>query len=150
MYGVATVSRIDKILGLFCRISSLLQKRPIILSILLAKATPYVNESHLFMYDMTVRDSFIYEMTRSYVTWLTQSWHDSFMRDMAHSYVAWLIYTWHESFIRTRPLKTSGHRPRLTHIVIKVQIYGSPSKSSMIHDHTCDMGWLRLVGSLKT
>ena len=68
MYGVATVSRIDKILGLFCRISSLLQKRPIILSILLAKATPYVNESHLFMYDMTVRDSFIYEMTRSYVT----------------------------------------------------------------------------------
>jgi len=44
-YGVATVSRIDKIVGLFCRISSLLwgllQKRPIILSILLTKATPY-------------------------------------------------------------------------------------------------------------
>jgi len=47
-YGVAMVSRIDKILGLFCRISSLLwgpfAKRPIILSILLTKATPYVTE----------------------------------------------------------------------------------------------------------
>jgi len=44
-YGVATVSRIDKIIGLFCRIClfyrSLLQKRPIILSILLTKATLY-------------------------------------------------------------------------------------------------------------
>ena len=46
IYGVATVSRIDKIIGLFCRISSLyralLQKRLIILSILPTKATPYV------------------------------------------------------------------------------------------------------------
>ena len=45
-YGVATVSRINQIIGLFCRIASslfyrsLLQKRHIILSILLAKATP--------------------------------------------------------------------------------------------------------------
>jgi len=42
-YGVATVSRIDEIIGLFCRISSLLQallqKRPIILLILLTVAT---------------------------------------------------------------------------------------------------------------
>jgi len=46
LYGVSTVSRIDKIIGLFCRISSLfytafLQKRLIIVSILLTKATPY-------------------------------------------------------------------------------------------------------------
>jgi len=47
-YGVASVSRIDKIIGLFCRIAeyslfcrSLLQKRHIILSILLTKANPY-------------------------------------------------------------------------------------------------------------
>jgi len=43
---VATISRIDKIIGLFCRIPSLsralLQKRPIILSILLTKAIPYL------------------------------------------------------------------------------------------------------------
>jgi len=43
--GVATVSRIDKIICLFCRTSSLyralLQKRPVILSILLTKATRF-------------------------------------------------------------------------------------------------------------
>jgi len=49
-YGLATDSRIDKIIGLFCRISSLfyralLQTRPIIVSILLAKATPYLPEN---------------------------------------------------------------------------------------------------------
>jgi len=44
-YGVATISRLLKIIGLFCRISpfnrSLLQKRPIILRSLLIVATPY-------------------------------------------------------------------------------------------------------------
>jgi len=45
-YGVATVSRIDKITRLFCRIYSLLlgfflHKQPIFLSILLNKSTPY-------------------------------------------------------------------------------------------------------------
>jgi len=43
-YGVATISRLDKIIFFFCRISSLyralLQKRPIISSILLTPATP--------------------------------------------------------------------------------------------------------------
>ena len=45
LYGVAMVRRLLKIIGLFCRISSLyrplLQKRPIILSILRTKATLY-------------------------------------------------------------------------------------------------------------
>ena len=44
VYGVATVSRIDKIIGLFAEYRLfyrfLLQKRPVILSILPAKATP--------------------------------------------------------------------------------------------------------------
>jgi len=44
-YGVATSSRLLKITGLFCRISSLyralLQKRPVILRSLLLEATPY-------------------------------------------------------------------------------------------------------------
>jgi len=44
-YGAATVSRIDQIIGLFCRYGlfyrALLQKSPIIVSILLTKATQY-------------------------------------------------------------------------------------------------------------
>jgi len=44
-YGVATTTRLLKIIGLFCRISSfyrtLLQKRPLILRSLLIVATPY-------------------------------------------------------------------------------------------------------------
>ena len=44
LYVMATVSRIDKIIGLFCRISSfyraLLQKRPVIFKSLLIVATP--------------------------------------------------------------------------------------------------------------
>jgi len=45
-YGVATISRLLKIRGLFCRLSSrlfyraLLQKRPIILRSLIIEATP--------------------------------------------------------------------------------------------------------------
>jgi len=45
-YGVALVSRIDKMIGLFCqepyKRGNILQKRPIIKSILLTVATPYV------------------------------------------------------------------------------------------------------------
>ena len=43
-YGVAMISRLLKIMGLFCRISSLmalLQKRPIVVRSLLIEATPY-------------------------------------------------------------------------------------------------------------
>jgi len=50
-YGVATISRLLKITGLFCRISplyrSLLQKRPIILRTLLIEATSY---GHIYIY----------------------------------------------------------------------------------------------------
>jgi len=58
-------------------------------------------------------DSFLRNMTNSYVTSLiymrhvlsmcdlTHSYrHDSFIRDMTHSYVAWLILKWHDSSIR--------------------------------------------------
>ena len=47
IYGVAAVSRLLKMIGLFCRISSLLwgsfaKKRPTILRSLLVVATPYI------------------------------------------------------------------------------------------------------------
>jgi len=59
-YGVASMNRLLKIIGLFCRISSLfnralLQKRPIILRSLLSVATPYVRHNTCLTYcDMCV------------------------------------------------------------------------------------------------
>ena len=42
-YGVATISRLLKIIGLFCKRDDTLQKRPIILRSLLIVATPYAS-----------------------------------------------------------------------------------------------------------
>jgi len=76
----------------------ILQKRPVILSILLSVATPYVATRHIHMW---------YDMTSSYVTWpihvdtlicdTTHSYvqFDSCIRDVTYSYVVtWHIHMW--------------------------------------------------------
>ena len=45
-------------------------------------------------------DSFVFDMTHSYVAWLIHTWYASFLCDVTHSHVIWLIRMWNDSFLR--------------------------------------------------
>ena len=46
-----------------------------------------------------IHDSFVWDMTLSYGTWLVHMWHESFIWDMTYSYGTWLIRMGDDSFI---------------------------------------------------
>ena len=48
---------------------------------------------------LVLRDSFISDVKKLYLTWLIHEWHDSCISDVTHSYLTWLIHMWRDSFI---------------------------------------------------
>jgi len=48
---------------------------------------------------LVLRDSFISDVKKLYLTWLIHEWHDSCISDVTHSYLTWLIHIWRDSFI---------------------------------------------------
>jgi len=107
---------------------SILQKRPIILSILLSSATPYDTLPDVSLRVNMWDDSFMC------VRWLIHMWHASFIRviwlihmcDVTHSYV------WHDSFIRAMSLI---HACDVTH---SYAWHDSFIRVTWL-SHTCDM-----------
>jgi len=99
-YGVATISRLLKIPGLFC-------KRALSKRLYSEKETcnfkKPTNRSHLIAREWlmnTWRDSFIYVMTHLQVAGLIYMGHVSWIFHMTWSLcVTWLAHTWHDAWV---------------------------------------------------
>jgi len=103
MYGVATISRLLKIIGLFCKVTykrdDTLQKRLIIWRSLSIVATPYLYLRHFQCLSWVMgHDSFI--VCVEFATWLVLcvTWLVHCVTWLVHS-VTWLLQLWHDSFI---------------------------------------------------
>jgi len=118
-YGVATISRMLKNIGLFCKRA--LQKRPVFCKETCIFKHP-THRSHPIATDGMPRRLtclqlrcnpfsplvFPLTMTHSYVPWLIHMYHrlvyvyhDSFICTMTHSFAPWLIHLYHDSFMCT-------------------------------------------------
>ena len=129
-YGVATVSRIDTITGLFCKRT--LQKRLFSAKetynwIDLAQGSHYLEQDRLnymsLLQKIVCFVGFYLEQDRlnyiwgpifcprsflvvgfrpciRHVTWLSHGWHESFTCDMLQAKIIWLGHTGHDSFTR--------------------------------------------------
>ena len=115
-HGVATISRLLEIIGLFCKQpyqrDYILQKRPIISSSLLIVATPYVHadgsihntDERMYTYTFFFPPAHHALMCpRRYVTWLVYMWRDSFIRD--EMYCPWIGSLNYMSLLQKSPIK---------------------------------------------
>jgi len=109
----------------------------------------------------TWRDSFIYNKFYSYVPWFSHMWHASFICAVTPAYVTWLIYMWRDVFMSQ--MYKSCHNFKCVSVMSQFQwcaviclCHGTLSfktSNSLIlqsDDIFIYMGWLRLVGSIKS
>jgi len=141
LYGMATVSRIDEIIGLFCRISSLLK-------------VSFVKETYNFI-DATNQSHPIWRMH----TYEELTYAHTYIHTHTHTYIG-VIHVWdanslyvqHGSFDSSRLHRTySTQYTHNTHSLPLSPPSTAPSDYIILTARTCSaMGWLQLVGSLKT
>jgi len=161
-YGVATISRLLKIIGLFCRIQSLLWGSS-------AKETcnfkePTNRSLPIWLIRAWYAALHACAVTHSHVTWLMSCvCHDSFACDRNHvTWVSWLIRTWHaKCHVCAMGWLCSVGSLKYTSLLHNIGLFCRAllQKRPMFlgrllctwhaECHVCAMGWLCSVGSLK-